>query len=167
MLYFPLMGFMLFTLSYYVLSSVLLYLLRFPYEIMFGSSLSAINHWTARVFSFICLRILMSTRFDCISSNASVLQDAETTYPSLSLGINLVFIWIVNSWLHHRVSLTFFFRPNQFWKINHTYVLSNFRLRWRSQIICQRRWYLIKCTRHDSDITLINYTANKKERKAK
>jgi hypothetical protein len=50
-------------------------------------------HWTARVFSGICLRILVSTRIDCISSNASVLQDAETVYPSLSLGFNLVFIW--------------------------------------------------------------------------
>lgn len=136
---------------------------------MFGSSLSAIAHWTARVFSCICLRILVSTRLDCISSNASVLQDAETAYPSLSLGFNLVFIWIVHSWLHLRVSLTFILRPNQtsFWKINHPYVLSTFRLRWRSQIICQRRWYLIKCTRHVSGITLINYAANKKKRKAK
>jgi hypothetical protein len=87
------MGFMFFTLPYYVLRSVLLCLLRFPYEIMFGSSLSAITHWTARVFSCICLRILVSTRLDCISSNASVLQDAETAYPSLSIGFNLVFIW--------------------------------------------------------------------------
>jgi hypothetical protein len=86
-------GFMLFTLPYYVRRFVLLCLLRFPYEIMFGSSLSAIVHWTPRVFSCICLRILVSTRFDCISSSVSVLQDAETAYPSLSLGFNLVFIW--------------------------------------------------------------------------
>ena len=86
-------GFMLFTLPYYVHRSVLLCLLRFPCEIMFGSSLSAFVHWTARVFSCICLRILLSMRLDCISSNASVLQDAETAYPSLSLGFNLVFIW--------------------------------------------------------------------------
>ena len=91
------MGFILFTLPYYVLSSVLSYLLRFPYEIMFGSSLFAIDHWTARVYSCICLRILVSTRLDCISSNASVLQDAEIAYPSLSLGFNLIFIWIVHS----------------------------------------------------------------------
>ena len=57
------------------------------------SSLSTIAHWTARVLSCICLRICVSTRLDCISSNASVLQDAETAYPSLSLGFNLVFIW--------------------------------------------------------------------------
>jgi hypothetical protein len=86
-------GFMLFTLPYYVHRSVLLCLLRFPCEIMFGSSLSSFVHWTARVFSCICLRILLSMRLDCISSNASVLQDAETAYPSLSLGFNLVFIW--------------------------------------------------------------------------
>ena len=91
------MVFMLFTLPYYVLRSVFLYLLRFPYEIMFDSSLSAIAHWTARVYSCICLCILVSTRLDSISSNASVLQDAETAYPSLSLGFNLVFIWIVHS----------------------------------------------------------------------
>jgi hypothetical protein len=104
---------MLFTLPYYVLSSVLLYLLRFPYEIMFGSSLSAIAHWTARVYGCICLRILVSTRLDCISSNASVLQDTETVYSSLSLGFKLVLIWIVQSLLHLRVSLTFILRPNQ------------------------------------------------------
>jgi hypothetical protein len=82
------MGFMLFTLLYYVLSSVLLYLQRFPYEIMFGSSLSAIAHWTARVYSCICLRILVSTRLDCISSNASVLQDTETFTLRYHLGSN-------------------------------------------------------------------------------
>jgi len=56
---------------------------------MFGSSLSAIAHWTAHVFSGICLRTLLSTRLDCISSNAGVLQDADTAYPFF----NLVFIW--------------------------------------------------------------------------
>jgi hypothetical protein len=60
---------------------------------MLGSSLFAIAHWTARVFSCICLRILVSTRLYCMRSSASVLQDAETAYPSLSLGFNLVFIW--------------------------------------------------------------------------
>ena len=58
---------------------------------MFGSSLSAIAHWTARVISCISIHIL----------GLRLGLGLETAYPSLSLGFN------------HRVSLAFVFRPNQ------------------------------------------------------
>lgn len=69
-----LMGIVLLILSYCVLMSGLRCPLRFPYEMMFGSSFSSVVCFTAYVLFMHLFVFILLPRIDCMSSVASIYQ---------------------------------------------------------------------------------------------